>query len=83
MQAKKSGSCPFAAAVVGLFDGDPSVGVIFSWIGSNDLTDIIRCSNDLTDIFVLLNDSGHLQIAQFDLAVGVGAHQDDVLRLKR
>ena len=47
------------------------------------LTDVVWRSDDLPDLLVLLDDPGHLQVAQLDLAVRKLAHQHDVLGLKR
>ena len=46
------------------------------------LTDVIGRADDLPDGLALLDDAGHLQVAQLDLAVGELAHQHDVLGLQ-
>ncbi len=47
------------------------------------LTNIVRSADDLPDLLGVLDDAGHLQVAQLDLTVRKLAHQHDVLRLKQ
>jgi hypothetical protein len=50
---------------------------------ADGLTNIVRSADDLPDLLGVLDDAGHLQVAQLDLAVRKLAHQHDILRLKQ
>jgi hypothetical protein len=50
---------------------------------ADGLTNIVRSADDLPDLLGVLDDAGHLQVAQLDLTVGKLAHQHDILRLKK
>ncbi len=49
---------------------------------TDGLTNIVRSADDLPDLLGVLDDAGHLQVAQLDLTVRKLAHQHDILRLK-
>jgi hypothetical protein len=50
---------------------------------ADGLTNIVRRADDLPDLLGVLDDAGHLQVAQLDLTVRKLAHQHDILRLKK